>query len=126
MKNLVSKDLRLYFKQIKSLLPLYGKQERRFLENFKEDVEDYIERNQDATIDDVISEFGEATYIAASYIESLESEDLNKRLSLKKMFWYMILAVIVIAFAVFEAVLLYKEYLTAQDAYMVTEEIIIE
>ena len=130
MKNLVSKDLRLYFKQIKSLLPLYGKQERRFLENFKEDVEDYIERNQDATIDDVISEFGEATYIAASYIESLESEDLNKRLSLKKMFWYMILAVVMIAFAfaVFEAVLLYKEYLAAQDAHMVREEttIIIE
>ena len=130
MKNLVSKDLRLYFKQIKSLLPLYGKQERRFLENFKEDVEDYIERNPNATINDITAEFGEATYVAASYIENLESEDLNKRLSLKKMFWYMILAVVMVAFAfaVFEAVLLYKEYLAAQDAHMVREEttIIIE
>ena len=106
--------------------PLYGKQERKFLENFKADVEDYIKRNPNATINDITSEFGEATYVAASYIESLESEDIKKRLSLKKMFWYMILAVIVIAFAVFETVLLYKEYLTAQDAYMVTEEIIIE
>ena len=110
--------------------PLYGKQERKILENFKADVEDYIKRNPNATINDITSEFGEATYVAASYIENLESEDLNKRLSLKKMFWYMILAVVMVAFAfaVFEAVLLYKEYLAAQDAHMVREEttIIIE
>ncbi len=80
------------------------------------------------TIDDVISEFGEPAEVAFSYLESIESEELYKRLSVSRVIKRVIFIILalVIAYFIFIFTLAYMDYLAAQDEHIVKEVIIIE
>ena len=51
------KELNIYFRKIRLLLPIYSKAEKQFLKDFKDSVFVFIEKNPHCTMDDVIERF---------------------------------------------------------------------
>lgn len=108
----LKKSLHNYFSQIKSLFPFYSKKEKRFLKDFKESVLDYIEDNPNASIDDIILDFGDAPDIVYNYISSLSPEKLQEKLSLSS---YIKRAIIVVMIFIFSTLIAYNIYLYDQN-----------
>ena len=73
-------DLKRYFKEIKSLLPVYSKEEKKFLDNLRSDVNSFIEENPDNDYSKFTSYFGEPKDIVSRYIADADSTYLIKRI----------------------------------------------
>ncbi len=68
MVNHEQKELDTYFKKTKLLLPIYSKQEKQFLKDFKDSVSVFIEKNPLCTMEDVIERFSEPEEVVHDYI----------------------------------------------------------
>lgn len=128
MNNVTDNELKHYFKQIKTLFPVYSKNEKRFFENFQEDINDYIELKQNVSIVDIKNHFGQPTDIISNYLSELDNEILYKRLSTAKAVkGIIILAIILlISFFVFLGTLAYSDYQAAQHEQIEKEVVVIE
>jgi hypothetical protein len=73
-------DLKHYFKEIKSLFPVYGMKEKQFLASLKSDVDEYIASNPASDYAQLISVFDEPKIIVAQYIAEADAEYLSKRI----------------------------------------------
>lgn len=78
----MSKEIKKYLKEIKLLLPAFSKEEKKFLRDLLERIEDYLDENPNATMQDIENQFGTPTEIAQSYMSSLDLDVLLKRLSI--------------------------------------------
>lgn len=77
------KELNIYFRKIRLLLPIYSKAEKQFLKDFKDSVFVFIEKNPLCTMDDVIERFSEPEEVVHDYIsEALATENLCQKFSL--------------------------------------------
>jgi nucleotide-binding universal stress UspA family protein len=71
--------LKHYLKQIKSLFPVYGKHEKRFLTDFEKDIQDYLQSDSEASVESAISHFGSPADIIQDYMDNIDIDDLIKR-----------------------------------------------
>ena len=78
----MSKEIKKYLKEIKLLLPAFNKEEKKFLRDLMERIEDYLDENPNATMQDIENQFGTPMEIAQSYMSSLDLDVLLKRLSI--------------------------------------------
>lgn len=77
------KELDIYFRQIKLLLPLYTKKEKQFLRDFKDSVNEFCSQSPNCTMEDVIARFSTPEEIVHDYIsEALATENLCQKFSL--------------------------------------------
>ena len=75
------KELNIYFRKIRLLLPIYSKAEKQFLKDFKDSVFVFIEKNPLCTMDDVIERFSEPEEVVHDYIsEALATENLCQKI----------------------------------------------
>lgn len=127
MTKQLNKEVNRYFRQIRTFLPIYRKEEYLFLKQFKQSVRAYAEETPDRTIEDVIGEYGDPQTVAYNYLEGLEPEDLCKKVSLRRYIrrGIIILLVCAIGFTAYRAILLYDVYLEAKNAIITTEQIVI-
>lgn len=77
-------DLKHYFKEIKSLFPVYGMKEKQFLASLKSDVDEYIASNPASDYAQLISVFDEPKIIVAQYIAEADAEYLSKRIRMAR------------------------------------------
>lgn len=124
----VTNDLGHYFKAIKSLFPVYGKDEKNFLDQLKANMLSHVESNPDCDYVQLMSLFGEPNAIVAQYLSDADSQYLIKRIKSAKYIRRGIVAAVVIALIAASAVigLEYKSYLELQDAYVDREVTVIE
>lgn len=54
----MSKEIKKYLKEIKLLLPAFSKEEKKFLRDLTERIEDYLDENPNATMQDIENQFG--------------------------------------------------------------------
>ena len=54
----MSKEIKKYLKEIKLLLPAFSKEEKKFLRDLLERIEDYLDENPNATMQDIEKQFG--------------------------------------------------------------------
>lgn len=54
----MSKEIKKYLKEIKLLLPAFNKEEKKFLRDLMERIEDYLDENPNATMQDIENQFG--------------------------------------------------------------------
>ena len=80
----MSKEIKKYLKEIKLLLPAFNKDEKKFLRDLTERIEDYLDENPNATMQDIENQFGTPMEIAQSYMSSLDLDVLLKRLSISR------------------------------------------
>ena len=79
------KELDIYFKQIKLLLPLYTKKEKQFLRDFKDSVNEFCNQSPNCTMDDVIERFSTPEEVVHDYIsEALATEDLCQKIQFRR------------------------------------------
>lgn len=79
------KELNIYFKKIRLLLPIYSKAEKQFLKDFKNSVFVFIEQNPLCTMDDVIERFSTPEEVVHDYIsEALATEDLCQKIQFRR------------------------------------------
>ncbi len=119
------KELNIYFKKIRLLLPIYSKAEKQFLKDFKDSVFVFIEKNPLCTMDDVIERFSEPEEVVHDYIsEALATENLCQKIKFRrfiKRISLILLIGILIALAVRTIALLHVA--NESEQYYITREI---
>ena len=79
------KELDIYFRKIRLLLPIYSKAEKQFLKDFKDSVFVFIEQNPLCTMDDVIERFSTPEEVVHDYIsEALATENLCQKIQFRR------------------------------------------
>ena len=128
MNQEIEKQLKQYLKEIRLLLPIYGRDERKFIKDLKESMTEFAEQNPDCTWEELINHFEEPQDAVYNYTTSLDQTQLCKRISLRKT---IAKAIIVITIAVvvvlsLRAYFYYDLYKEAQSQIISHETIIIE
>jgi hypothetical protein len=120
-------DSKRYFKEIKSLFPVYGKEEKLFLANLMSDAEEYIASNSECDYAQFILEFGEPKTIVSQYIADADSAHLSKQIRTARIvkICAAIVAAAVICTALINVVIAYVSFIEARDSYIAREVIVI-
>ncbi|MDD6043352.1 MAG: DUF6120 family protein [Eubacteriaceae bacterium] len=123
-----NKELKRYFRQIKSLLPVYTKEEKKFLRDYKKSVIDYAADNPDLSFDDIMEHFDEPTDVVYNYIVATDQEYLYKRISLSSMLKKVLIVITIAALIAFglRYHYLYSLYLEVQNQIITEETTVIE
>ena len=82
-----------YFREIKDLLPCSARQRRRCVMKLEDTVSSFLERDPNATLEDLHEAFGSPESIAEAFLERLSPEEFSKRLSAK---WNIAISIIAI------------------------------
>ncbi|MBQ8562564.1 MAG: hypothetical protein IJ443_01575 [Firmicutes bacterium] len=118
MNQITNDELKQYFKQIKLLLPILGKEERKFLSDFKVTVDEYAESHPGCSLDDIKCRFGEPEDVVHEYVSMLDQFQLCKRINLRNAIKKAIALLMILAVAYFgyRTVLLQRAYDQAQES----------
>ena len=84
-----------YISQVKLLLPTIGKSEKNYLTTLTSNLEDFCEDTSPQTMDDLYKEFGSPVDTVNSYISTLPTETLIKRIRTSKYIRCVIVALII-------------------------------
>ena len=84
-----------YISQVKLLLPTIGKSEKNYLVTLTSNLEDFCEDTSPQTMDDLYKEFGSPVDTVNSYISTLPTETLIKRIRTSKYIRCLIVALII-------------------------------
>lgn len=128
MKKKVNKEIKRYLKEIKNLLPVYGKKEKAFVMMIKTSILETYVTESTVGYDMICSEFGKPKDIVINYFAEVDDEELYKRIrfsSIVKTAAVCIVA-IVVAVAVFKSALIYDSYKKSVDAIITQEVTVIE
>jgi hypothetical protein len=115
--------LKRYFKEIKSLFPVYGEREKLFLADFMSDVNDYAALHPDSDYEQFTSAFGEPKTVVAQYIADADSTYLTKQIKIAR-FVKAGIMVFIIAFVIMAAAVItihYVGYIKAHESYIARE-----
>jgi hypothetical protein len=120
LQRKLGNDLKHYFKEIKSLFPVYSEREKQFLVGLMSEVDEYIALNPDSDYAQLISVFGEPKTIVSQYIAEADATYLLKRIRTAR---FIKLGVVVVIIAVVIAAasvitLKYMDYVKAQAHYI--------
>ena len=119
------KELNIYFKKIRLLLPIYSKAEKQFLKDFKDSVFVFIEQNPLCTMDDVIERFSTPEEVVHDYIsEALATENLCQKIQFRRIVKKILLTLLIgilAALAVRTIALLH--IVNESEQYYITREI---
>ena len=119
------KELNIYFRKIRLLLPIYSKAEKQFLKDFKDSVFVFIEQNPLGTMDDVIERFSTPEEVVHDYIsEALATENLCQKIQFRRFVKKILLTLLIgilAALAVRTIALLH--IVNESEQYYITREI---
>ena len=119
------KELNIYFRKIRLLLPIYSKAEKQFLKDFKDSVFIFIEQNPLCTMDDVIERFSTPEEVVHDYIsEALATENLCQKIQFRRIVKKILLTLLIgilAALAVRTIALLH--IVNESEQYYITREI---
>ena len=87
-----SSAMKQYIKDVRTVLPCYGKQERAFIKYLKQQLTDYLEENPSITYEGLVHEFGHPGNLISDYYQSSDEDLLVHRLKIRKYFYSVIIA----------------------------------
>lgn len=85
-----------YYKDVVRLFPIHSKKERVYLQNLKEQIDEY----EDITYDDLVLEFGSPIDIVKAYYDTINSQYLLKKLNLKRIVLLLSISIIILVMTV--------------------------
>ena len=119
------KEVNIYFRKIRLLLPIYSKAEKQFLKDFKDSVFVFIEQNPLCTMDDVIERFSTPEEVVHDYIsEALATENLCQKIQFRRIVKKILLTLLIgilAALAVRTIALLH--IVNESEQYYITREV---
>jgi hypothetical protein len=113
-------DLKRYFKEIKSLFPVYGEREKQFLANLMSDIGKFTGSNPISDYVQLISSFGEPKTIVSQYLAEADSDYLAKQIKTAKFVRIGVIAIIIAAVVVIVSVIaiMYVDFVKGQTQYL--------
>lgn len=120
----MKKESKRYYKILQQLFPTLNNQEKKFLELFKQRLQQYEINHPDDLYDDYLEHFGDPVDIVSAYYEHIESEYIIKHMKSRTIVKRVLCTflTIVIIFAIYIAIIVYKLYVTMQDEMPVYEQ----
>lgn len=85
------RDSYKYYKDVKKLFPINGEQEKIYLKHLKQQIDEY----GDVSYNDLENAFGNPNQIYASYIETLDENDIISKMNHKKLLKRLIITCII-------------------------------
>ncbi len=85
-----------YYKEITDYLICSKKEKSSFIKELKTDIDEFILSFPEAAYEDIISTFGTPREIADSFISLAKTEDIRKRLDIRKLITGLLLAAFII------------------------------
>lgn len=121
-------EINKYIKQVKTLLPVYSKKEKRYLRELRNSVSETVRRKPDAAMSDIIEEHGAPPDVVHDYIDSLDIDYVLKRIAarrvIKKIFTTTII-VLIVSLGVF-TIVMHKTYLEFKKTIVTSTQTVIQ
>ncbi len=120
-------SLQEYLNQIKLLIPIRTRSTKMFISELSTRVNDYLDENPSASVDEITVQFGTPMEISQSYLNSIDFELLIKQLSLARLMRHLLVMVtifLIAALCIFYA-FTYKAYLHYKDTVITETETVI-
>lgn len=106
------KAIKKYIRELKTLLPLYGKNERRFVSDITHNIEALQSQNNPVTYELICAKFGTPQELYLSYYENVDSTSLISKIciqsTIKKFLVAILMAICITCFI--KSILFYKAY----------------
>ncbi len=93
----MTKLCKQYLSDIKAFFPIMGKPERTYLAKLAENVDDYCIEEKTTTIEEIYDGFGHPSEVASTYLTSVDTSYLIKRIQMTKWIRRGIIALLVTA-----------------------------
>ena len=125
---MAKKYIRKYMKDIRTLFPTMGKDERDYLKGFKENVLDYVQENNVKSKEELFEEFGNPKEVVTEYLNRVDTEYLIKKIKRTTIIKRGILIIDMMFMGVnlYRATLIYKDYKESINARIYEERTTIE
>lgn len=88
-----NREINLYFRQIKTLLPIYGKEEKQFIRHLRTDMEEYIDAQPSCSWEQVLEQFESPQEAVHGYLSAQDPEKIYKKLKIRKFVFFTLLSI---------------------------------
>ena len=122
----MNKEQKHYLKEIKALMPVYGKYEKRFFRDIKDSISELESEN--ITYEFLCKELGRPEDLIVNYYQEIDSTYLRKQLKRTRSIKAVVLIIVLLAVVISLCRLgfLYSLYLDGKDAIITHELVVIE
>ncbi len=116
----LNREIKKYILDVKSYLICDWRTRQKFLKDLKNDINDFVDENEEVTIDDVRNRFGEPEKISRSFLEGADLKKIKRRMN----FGRTIIVGVIAALLIWLGALLFAiihPYVEEPKTYMVEE-----
>ena len=96
MNDALKKELNAYFKKVDAQLLCDRKSKIVFLTDLKNDIDEFVQQEPDADFENIVSAFGTPQEIAESFLKNADIANIKKKMNVKKILLFAVLAVVLI------------------------------
>ena len=112
----LNREIKKYIIDVKSYLICDWRTRQKFLKDLKNDINDFVDENEEVTIDDVRNRFGEPEKISRSFLEGADLKKIKRHMNFCR-----ILAVTAAVALIIWAVGMTVAVIDSSGGYLVTE-----
>ena len=96
----MSNDRKKYIKYVKKIIPIHSKDKKEFIQLLTQKIIEFSNEHDSCSYQDIVDEFGSPNEVAGSYIETLNSDEIIKKLNKKKIINIFISVIIILCISV--------------------------
>ena len=124
----MNKLCKTYIRRVKTLFPLMGKSERKYIKILKTNINDYLVDTPNSNINDLYKEFGSPKDIMNSYYSTIDIDNVIKKIRISKYVKTLIifLAMCLLSLTVLRFYIQYEGHQIFMKEQIHSEETIIE
>jgi len=106
----MSNCIKEYLKDCQTLLPMYGEDEKKFIQRLNDNLIEFEEEKKDISYEDIVKRFGNPTSIVYAYVEELDTDVLIKNIRRTKIIKKAVIIVIAIVLSCSLIATIYQLY----------------
>ena len=76
----MSNDIKKYIKYVKKIIPIHSKDKKEFIQLLTQKIIEFSNEHDSCSYQDIVDEFGSPNEVAGSYIETLDSDEIKKKI----------------------------------------------
>lgn len=124
MNRKLETQLKKYYRDIKNEIPNNYSGKMDIINNIRQNIEDFLTEQPESSFDDVLSEFGSASEIVASFIDDMSTEEIAALLKKDRRKRHCTWAICVVTLLLVGGLCYYMYLLIAYTPVEITETII--
>ena len=77
----MNNDIKKYIKYVKKIISIHSKDKKEFIQLLTQKIIEFSNEHDSCSYQDIVDEFGSPNEVAGSYIETLDSDEIIKKLN---------------------------------------------